>query len=191
MPESLTEMVVERCYRFNNYLVERNLAFKDEEGSQFWSDLDILAVKDEVILVNCKDYVARPEDKERIVKNLDQAQKYLEKEYPNLTSMKFKLQFVYGGADKKTLQFLSENGIECIKLEAIFTRYIKSIETFMEKLHLNSKKKYSRPKGKRWALVGNLEGVDKLLSYLLNCGFLKEEKLNACLPNPDKPEPNS
>lgn len=170
MPESLTEMIVERFYRSNGYLVERDVPIVAIEGRQHWSDLDILAIKDDVLLINCKDFVSNPREKNRILENLNLADDFIRRGYPDIIKGKSLLRLmVYGGSDKATITHLTENGIRCIGLEEILSQYLQSLETYLDNLNTN----YKPPKSMRWYRVGNTGGYDKLLIYLMNKNYLR------------------
>jgi len=49
------------------YVVEKDIPILPEEGEkQFWSDLDLLAIGDDVLLVNCKDSLPSSKQRERV-----------------------------------------------------------------------------------------------------------------------------
>ena len=175
MTESLTEVIVERFYRFSEYLVERDVPLVGERGIRYRSDLDILAVKEEVVLVNCKDFVGDPGQKEKIHDNLKLAEECVRRTFPAIVGKKkIKRQFVYDSSDKATVDFLVSKGVECKPLERVLVGYLQALEKSMDNLDPDHAK-YSAPKGLRWYLTGNLRGYDKLLQYLLNCKFIKLE----------------
>jgi hypothetical protein len=172
MTESLTEIIVERFYRFSGYLVEKDVPLLEPTGPQHWSDLDIMAVKNEVVLVNCKDYVSDPSQEKKILDNLESAEKYVRREFAAIVGQKtVTKQFVYVGSDTRTIQSLTSKGVQCKTLDEMLAAYALKLEEFMNKLHAESK--YRAREGRRWYRTGNLRGYDKLLQYLLNRNFIK------------------
>lgn len=170
MPDSLTEIVVELFYRSKGYLVERNVPIVAEDGPQHWSDLDILAVRDDVRLVNCKDFVSDKSQRDKIAKNLEQAEAWVTKNYGDVVANKPIIrEFVYSSSDKGTNACLDTKGIKCRSVEEIFACYLKTLEGAMDKLNTT----YKAPKGLRWYRIGNLSRYDKVFVFLLNGGFLK------------------
>lgn len=64
---SLCQYLAERYYRRMRYVVEKDIPILPEEGEkQFWSDLDLLAIGDDVLLVNCKDSLPSSKQRERV-----------------------------------------------------------------------------------------------------------------------------
>ena len=172
MSDSLTEIIVERFYRAGGYLVERGVPIVAKNAHQFWSDLDVLAIKDEVILVNCKDYVTDPKQKTKIADNLTLAVEWVKGHYSELVANKpITRQLVYGGSDKATIEFLRKEGIICRSLDEVLAQYLTTLAFSMDSLQGN----YTPSKGRRWYRIGNLRGYDKLFVYLMNHGFLKAE----------------
>ena len=57
MAFSLTEYITENYYKSDSWIVERDIPILNDKGKQFWSDLDILAFKDKVHLISCKDFL--------------------------------------------------------------------------------------------------------------------------------------
>ena len=176
MTFSLCEYISENYYKMENYIVEKNVPILPDQGKQHWSDLDLLAIGKKVLLINCKDFLPSSKDKEKIVLNLNTAETYIKGKYVFLKDTTFKKIYIYGGTDKSTLDFLGKKGIETIQLENIFCRYVKLIDDFLAEL--NKKKPSSTKKGMRYYRVGNLTGVDKFISYLLNNSLLNEDKVN-------------
>jgi hypothetical protein len=173
MSDSLTEIIVERFYRASEYLVERDVPIVAENVPQFWSDLDVLAIKDEVVLVNCKDYVTDPKQKTKIADNLNLAVEWVKCRYGELVANKpITRQLVYGYSDKATIEFLEREGITCLSLEAVLGKYLTTLES---KLDLLKDQRRLSNKGLRWSRIGNLMGYDKLFVYLMNQRFLKVE----------------
>ena len=143
MSDSLTEIMVERFYCAGGYLVERGVPIVAEVGHQFWSDLDVLAisggsqvgsakddevVKDEVVLVNCKDFVTDPRQKTKIAENLTLAENWVKCHFAALVANKpITRQFVYGGSDKATIEFLQKQGIECLSLQSVLGQYCATL----------------------------------------------------------------
>jgi hypothetical protein len=173
MSSSLTEIIVERFYRASEYLVERDVPIVGENvPRRFWSDLDVLAIKDEVVLVNCKDSVADPKQKTKIADNLNLAVEWVGRHYGELVANKpITRQLVYGLCDKKTIESLQNEGIACVSLESVLARYLATLESRMDLLN----GRYPPLKGMRWYCIGNLAGYDKLFVYFMNKGFLKVE----------------
>jgi len=171
MNESLTEAVVERFHRTRRYLVERAVPIVAENEPQFWSDLDVLAIKGDVVLVNCKDFVSDPRQKEKIAHNLDVAETWVRQNYSDLVTNKpITKQLVYGGSDKASIKFLQDKGIKCVHLGEMLAEYLVYLASNMDSLN---EERYSPPKGKRWYRIGNLTGYDKVFVYLMNQKFLK------------------
>jgi hypothetical protein len=172
MSDSLTEIIVERFYRSRGYLVERDVPIVAENEAQHWSDLDILAIKDEVHLVNCKDFVADPKQKNKIADNLKTAEEWVRRNYVDLVADKpIVRKLVYIGSDEATITCLQNDHIDCYRLEKVLAEYLAHLESSQDKLN----GKYAPPKGKRWYRTGNRTSYDKFLVYLLNEKFLKVE----------------
>ena len=90
MKTSNTELIVERYYRLKNYLVETNVPILPQDGKQYWSDIDVLAVGEEVHLISCKDYLPSGKNIEQVIKNLNDSEKYIKREYLHLETKIFK-----------------------------------------------------------------------------------------------------
>jgi hypothetical protein len=178
MKHSNTEIIVERYYRLRKWLVERDVPIKPETGKQFWSDLDILAVGEEVHLISCKDFLPSGKDIDRVIDNLEQSEKYIKREYKHLSSKIFKKFYVYGGTSKEALQKLEDKEIKTIEFKDFFVMYLKSLDEYLSKMNLNRK---DIAKGKRYYIIGELEGLDKFMSFLLNNNFFNDAKINDIL----------
>lgn len=178
MKHSNTELLVERYYRLKKWLVERDVPILPETGKQFWSDLDILAVGEEVHLINCKDFLPNNKDIDRVISNLIDSEKYIKKEYAYLKEKKFKKIYVFGGTGKDALRKANNNEIETIETKELFFKYLKLLDDYLSKM--NERRK-DIPKGKRYYIIGELEGLDKLLSFLLNNNLMNDELINKSL----------
>ncbi len=177
MAFSLCQYLAERYYRRMNYVVEKNIPILPEEGEkQFWSDLDLLAIGSDVLLVSCKDFLPSSKQREDIVKNLNIAKDYINKNYQPFSEKEFRKQYVYIMTDKETLNYLRKENIETIPFDDLLVRYIKELDKFLTKI--NEKSKASIKIGTRYYRIGNLEDLDKFLAYLLNYSFLNEGKIN-------------
>lgn len=158
-----------------NWIVEKDVPILPEHGKQHWSDLDLLAIGEEVHIINCKDFLPSSKQKDKIVSNLNTAEIYIKSKYDFLKDKTFKKIYIYGGTDKNTIVYLSKNGIETIPLEEIFCRYIQLLDSFLTKLNEN---KSPIKKGTRYYRVGSLANIDRVISYLLNNSFINEDKVN-------------
>ncbi|MEO0075567.1 MAG: hypothetical protein ABIK31_05600 [candidate division WOR-3 bacterium] len=178
MKHSNSEIIVERYYRFKNWLVEKDVPILPESGKKFWSDLDILAVGDEVHLISCKDFLPSNKDIDKVITNLAESEKYIKKEYKYLNEKKFKKIYVYGGTGKEALKKANENGIETIEIKEIFFKYLKALDNFLATMNIGRK---DIAKGKRYYIIGELEGLDKFISFLLNNNLLNDKLINEYL----------
>ena len=177
MAFSLCQYLAERYYKRRNYIVERNIPIlPKEEKKQFWSDLDLLAVGEDVLLVNCKDFLPSSKQREKIVENLDDAEKYLKDNYKFLSGKKFKKQYVFIGTDKETRDYLRKQNIEILCFDDLFVRYLRELDDFLNRI--NKKYKDKIKTGMRYYRIGNFEDLDKFLAYLLNNSLLNEERIN-------------
>jgi hypothetical protein len=183
MKYSNSELIVERYYRFTKWLVAKDVPILPKEGNKFWSDLDILAVRDEVHLVSCKDFLPDNKDIAKVINNLNVAEEYIKKEYPYLKEKKFKKIFVYGGTGKKAIDTANEAGIETKKLKELLADYIYEIDKYLSG---RNEGRIDVPKGKRYYIIGELEGLDKFMSYLLNNNFINTELINELLIKNEK-----
>ncbi|MBK9151071.1 MAG: hypothetical protein IPM26_08735 [Saprospiraceae bacterium] len=180
MKHSNSELIVERYYRFKNWLVERNVPILPQTGKKNWSDLDILAVGDEVHLISCKDFLPSNKEIDKVINNLTESESYIKKEYKYLNDKEFKKIYIYGGTGKEALRKAKENGIETIEIKEIFFKYLKVLDDFLLEMNTNRK---DIPVGKRFYIVGELEGLDKFISFLLNNNLLNDEMINKALNN--------
>jgi hypothetical protein len=177
MKHSNTELIVERYYRLLHYLVEKDvpiLAPRPEK--QNWSDLDILAVGDEVLLISCKDYLPSGKDIDKVIKNLKDSEQYIKQKYGHLKGKTFKKIYVYGGGSgKDALKKAKDNNIETIELKNLFAMYLKELDDFLINLNVGRK---DIPKGRRYYIIGEQEGLDKFISFLLNNNFVNDSAIN-------------
>ena len=178
MKYSNSEFIVERYYRLKKWLVEKDVPILPQNGKRFWSDLDILAVGDEVHLISCKDFLPSNKEIDKVIKNLEDAEKFIKKEYGYLRNKKFKKIYVYGGSGKKSIEKAQDNGIETIGLRDLLAKYFKELDSYLSKLNFGRK---DIGKGKRYYIVGELEGLDKFMSFLLNNNFINDEAVNELL----------
>jgi len=186
MAFSLCQYLAERYYKRRNYIVERNIPIlPKEEKKQFWSDLDLLAVGEDVLLVNCKDFLPSSKQREKIVENLDDAEKYLKDNYKFLSGKKFKKQYVFIGTDKETRDYLRKQNIEILCFDDLFVRYLRELDDFLNRI--NKKYKDKIKIGMRYYRIGNFEDLDKFLAYLLNNSLLNEERINQKLKKLELP----
>lgn len=180
MAFSLCQYIAERYYRRINYVVEKEIPILPEEGKkQFWSDLDLLAVGDDILLINCKDFLPSSKQRENIIDNLNKAESYIKKHYRHFSAKQFKKQYVYIITDKNTLNYLKGENIETIHFDDLFVRYIKELDDFLTEI--NKKSRESIKAGMRYYRIGDLEDLEKSLAYLLNNSWLNEEKINGRL----------
>ncbi len=178
MKYSTSELIVERYYRLKKWLVERDVPILPQDGKRFWSDLDILAVGDEVHLVSCKDFLPSNKEIDKVIKNLGDAEKYIKKEYDYLKNKKFRKIYVYGGSGKKSIEKAQKNEIETIELKVLLAKYFKELDNYLSKMNLGRK---DIGKGKRYYIIGELEGLDKFMSFLLNNNLINDEVINELL----------
>lgn len=178
MKHSNSEIIVERYYRFKNWLVEKDVPILPESGKKIWSDLDILAVGEEVHLISCKDSLPSNKDIDKVIKNLTESEKYIKKEYKYLNEKNFKKIYVYGATGKEALRKANENGIETIELKEMFLKYLKALDDFLVAMNIDRK---DIAKGKRYCIIGELEGLDKFISFLLNNNYLNDKLINESL----------
>jgi len=180
MAFSLCQYIAERYYRRINYVVEKEIPILPEEGiNQFWSDLDLLAVGNDILLVNCKDFLPSSKQRENIVKNLNKAENYIKKNYQYFSEKQFRKQYVFIVTDKNTLDYLRKENIEIIPFDDLFVRYIKELDNFLTEI--NKKSRESIKIGMRYYRIGELKDLDKSLAYLLNNSLLNEKKINGKL----------
>lgn len=179
MKYSNTELIVERYYRLKYYLIEKDAPIlPPRPEKQNWSDLDILAVGDEVLLISCKDYLPSGKDIDKVIKNLKDSEQYIKQKYRHLKGKTFKKMYVYGGGTgKDALAVLGEKGIEAIEINDLFALYLKELDNTLLKLNVG---KYI-PKGKRYTIIGEQEGLDKFLSFLLNNNLINDDAINGHL----------
>lgn len=175
MKHSNTELIVERYYRLRKWLVEKDVPILPQTGNKHWGDLDILAVGEEVHLISCKDFLPSNKDIHRVIKNLDDAEFYIKKEYKHLNKKLFRKLYVYGGTGKDALQLVKQHSIITLEIKELFAKYIKMLDDYLSKMNIGRK---DVPKGKRYYIIGELEGLDKFISFLLNNNFLNDEVIN-------------
>lgn len=179
MAFSLTEYITEKYYKSDSWIVERDIPILKDKGKQHWSDLDILAFKENVHLISCKDFLPdnKKETQNKIIENLNIAERFIRNKYKFLDSndIDFEKKYVYIGTAKKTIDTLENNNIECMHLNEILFKYIKNLDNF---LIAKNKERKDIPKGKRYYVIGNLEGLDKFIVYLLNNNLLNEAYIN-------------
>jgi hypothetical protein len=184
MKHSNTELIVERYYRLKYYLVEKDVPIlPPSPEKQHWSDLDILAVGEDVLLISCKDYLPGGKDIEKVITNLDNSEKYIKKEYKHLRGKDFKKIYVYGGGTgKDTLSVLKkkDKNIEAIELKNIFAMYLQKLDEDLSKMNDGRR---DIPKGKRYTIIGEQEGLDKFCSFLLNNNYFNDGAINGLLKN--------
>jgi len=178
MKYSNSELIVERYFRLLHYLVEKDVPILPPSGKKFWSDLDILAVGDEVLLISCKDYLPSGKDIDKVISNLEDSEQYIKKEFKHLKEKPFKKMYVYGGGTgEHVLKILEAKGIEPIEIKDLFALYLKELDKFL--VNMNDGK--SIPKGKRYTIIGEQEGLDKFCSFLLNNNFFNDSAINKLL----------
>lgn len=175
MKYSNSELIVERYYRLKKWLVEKDVPILPQSEKKHWSDLDILAVGDEVHLISCKDYLPSNKDIDKVIKNLEDSEKYIRQEYKYLEEKTFKKIYVYGGTGQEALTKLLNNKIETIDIKELFVKYIKELDDYLSKMNIGRK---DITKGKRYYIVGELEGLEKFISFLLNYNFLNDNTIN-------------
>ena len=152
MPDSLTEMIAAQYYRFKGYLVEPRVQFVgDPQGKKCWRDLDLLAIKDEVVLVNCKDAVNTKDGAEAIIANLQFAEKHVKTRYADLVGNKkirrelicgtFELAGGQGGEGWKKL---ADANIRCIEFQHFFRDYLEELAKFMDAQNQGGRKAKGR-----------------------------------------------
>jgi len=178
MKHSNTEIIVERYYRLKKWLVEKDVPILPETGKRFWSDLDILAVGEEVHLISCKDFLPSNKDIDKVIKNLKDSEIYIKNEYKHLKEKTFKKIYVYGGTGKDALKVANINGIETIEIKELFIKYLKVLDAYLSKMNEGRK---DISKGRRYYIIGELEGLDKFLSFLLNNNLLNDRLINESL----------
>ena len=178
MKYSNSELIVERYYRLKKWLVEKDVPILPQNGKRFWSDLDILAVGNEVHLISCKDFLPSNKEIDKVIKNLEDAEKFIKQEYGYLRNKKIKKIYVYGGSGKKSIEKAQENGIETVSLRDLLAKYFKELDSYLSKLNFGRK---DIGKGKRYYIVGELEGLDKFMSFLLNNNFINDKAVNELL----------
>jgi len=178
MKHSNTELIVERYYRLKKWLVERDVPILPETGKKFWSDLDILAVGEEVHLISCKDFLPSNKDIDRVITNLNDSEKYIKKVYYHLKEKKFRKIYVFGGTGKNALIKAKQNGIETIEIKELFIKYLKVLDDYLSTMNIGRK---DIAKGKRYYIIGEFEGLDKFLSFLLNNKLMNDELINKSL----------
>ncbi|HGY55948.1 MAG TPA: hypothetical protein ENK44_09615 [Caldithrix abyssi] len=178
MKYSNSEFIVERYYRLKKWLVEKDVPILPQNGKRFWSDLDVLAVGDEVHLISCKDFLPSNKEIDRVIQNLENAEEYIKKEYNYLKNKTFKKIYVYGGSGKISIEKAQKNGIETIDLKDLLAKYFKELDRYLSKMNLGRK---DIKKGQRYYIVGELEGLDKFMSFLLNHNFINDETVNNLL----------
>lgn len=178
MKHSNTELIVERYYRFRNWLVERDVPILPRNDKKHWSDIDILAVGEEVHLINCKDFLPSNKDIEKVIKNLDDAEDYIKQEYNHLANKEFKKFYIYAITGKPALDIARNNNIETVDVKELFVKYLKLLD---ESLAVRNIGRKDIPKGKRYYIVGELEGLDKFIAFLLNYNFINDKVINELL----------
>jgi len=180
MKYSISELIVERYYRLKNWLVEQDVSILPQTKKKHWSDLDILAVGDEVHLISCKDFLPSNKDIDKVIQNLEDSEKYIKHEYKHLKGKTFKKIYVYGRTGKKALEILRIKGIKTIELNVLFAEYLQFLDSYLVSMNRNRK---DIGKGKRYYIIGELEGLDKFISYLLNNNFINDIAINQLLKN--------
>jgi hypothetical protein len=178
MKYSNTELIVERYYRLKKWLVEKDVPILPQEGKRHWGDLDILAVGEEVHLISCKDFLPNNKDIDKVIKNLEDSEKYIKKEYKHLSAKAFRKIYVYGTTGKDAVKKARDKEIETFELKEIFVRYVKTLDEYLANMNIGRK---DIPKGKRYYIIGELEGLDKFISFLLNNNFLNDSTINELL----------
>ena len=185
MKHSNTELIVERYYRLKNWLVEKDIPIQlDPEKHKHWSDLDILAVRNEVHLISCKDALPDNKDVDKVIKNLKNAVKSIVDLYPIVKNKNIKLLYIYDVTGIQALDKLKQENIETIHVKEIAIKYIKELDNQISKFNYGRK---DIPKGKRYYLIGTYEGLDKMLIYLLNNNLLNDNQINEWLKKNDIP----
>ncbi len=180
MAESVTELIVESYYRFQKYLVSRGLAIKNDNNNR-WGDLDILAVKDDVLFINCKDYLPSSEQKIGIINNFKTDEIYIGKHFPDLSKKgKPRLLYIYGGGtSNKTIEYLtdpSKNGglsIECKHISVILKEYIAIIKDTLAEINHDDQKILPE---KGYSIVGSYSGLEKVFLYLYNNHYINIDR---------------
>jgi len=178
MKYSNSELIVERYYRLNKWLVEKNVPILPQSDKKHWSDLDILAVGEEVHLISCKDFLPSNKDIEKVIKNLEDSEKYIRQEYRHLSERPFKSIYVYGGTGKEALKEVERHNIQTRPLRELFVMYLKLLDDYLSKMNVGRK---DIAKGRRYYIIGELEGLDKFVSFLLNNDFLNDNTVNELL----------
>ena len=178
MKYSTSELIVERYYRLKKWLVEKDVPILPQNGKKFWSDIDILAVGEEVHLVNCKDFLPSNKEIDNVIRNLEDAEKYIKQDYDYLKNKKFRKIYVYGGSGKRSIEKAQQNEIETISLKELLAKYFKELDNYLSKMNLGRKDIH---KGKRYYIIGELEGLDKFMSFLLNNDFINDKTVNELL----------
>ena len=178
MKYSNSELTVERYYRLKKWLVEKDVPILPQSEKKHWSDLDILAVGDEVHLISCKDFLPSNKDIDKVIKNLEDSEKYIRKEYKHLGEKTFKKVYVYGGTGKDALRKAKNHNIDTIEVRELFVMYLKVLDDYLSKMNVGRK---DVAKGKRYYIIGELEGLDKFISFLLNNDFLNDSAINELL----------
>ena len=157
------------------YLIEKDVPILPQSGKRIWSDLDILAVGEEVHLISCKDYLPSGKDINKVIKNLEDAEQYIKQEYKHLKGKMFKKMYVYGGTAKDALEKARNNNIVTVELKTLFAMYLKELDGFLLKMNVGRK---DIPRGKRYYIIGEQEGLDKFISFLLNNNFVNDSAIN-------------
>ncbi len=175
MKYSNSELITERYYRLKNWLVEKDVPILPQSEKKHWSDLDILAVGSEVHLISCKDYLPSNQDIDKVIKNLMDSEVYIRNVYDHLKDKEFKKIYVYGGTGKYAIQKAIENGIEPIDIRELFVKYLKVLDEKLSGMNVDRK---DILKGRRYYIIGEMEGLDKFISFLLNNNFLNDNIIN-------------
>ncbi|GAB4282972.1 MAG: hypothetical protein Kow0068_07760 [Marinilabiliales bacterium] len=187
MAFSLTEYIVGKYYQSKFWLIQKNLPITPEDGKKYWSDIDILALKNnEVHLVSCKDYLPdnSKQTQDKIIKNLYDAEKYVKKQYfKDYENIKIVKIYVYKVTGKMTLSRLKDENIKTIHINKIICNYIKELDQRLEKLNIGKNKPL---KGKRYSIIGEHTDLDKFIIHLLDNNFLNDNLINSLLAEDKK-----
>jgi hypothetical protein len=178
MKHSNSEIIVERYYRLNKWLVEKDVPILPQSQKKHWSDLDILAVGEEVHLISCKDFLPSNKDIDKVIKNLEDSEKYIRQKYKHLSERTFKRIYVYGGTGKEALKEAERHNIQTVPVRELFVKYLKLLDDYLSSMNVGRK---DIAKGRRYYIIGELEGLDKFLSFLLNNDFLNDNAINELL----------
>lgn len=73
------------------------------------------------------------------------------------------------------MEKLKNYNIEPIYLLNLFFDYIQKLDNYLLQLNKN---KSAIPKGKRYYIIGELEGLDKLLAFFLNNNLMNDSLIN-------------